>query len=253
MATAIVSPETRSPTVFCDFDGPIVDVSDRYYDTYRQALEQTQNYYTTRGEMLRSQPLNKEQFWEMKCERACDSEIAMRSGLQPTQIECFIAQVRAIVNHPQLLHRDRLHPGANRALAQLHARGTCLILVTLRPQSQARQILCNHGLLRLFCAIYGTIDPEEAYQNRAASKTELLEIAYRRWVGTNNYMLGDTEADILAARALGVEAIALTCGIRSRAYLSRYQPHHLCDDLLSAANYLLQINAATGLSLSSPG
>ena len=26
-------------TVFCDLDGPIVDVSDRYYTTYQQGLE----------------------------------------------------------------------------------------------------------------------------------------------------------------------------------------------------------------------
>ena len=25
--------------VFCDFDGPIVDVSERYYQTYRQGLQ----------------------------------------------------------------------------------------------------------------------------------------------------------------------------------------------------------------------
>ena len=33
-------------TVFCDFDGPIVDVSDRYYSTYHLALTDTAAFYS---------------------------------------------------------------------------------------------------------------------------------------------------------------------------------------------------------------
>ena len=39
-------------TVFCDFDGPLVDVSDRYYETYKQAIAHTQRTYLNQGQSL---------------------------------------------------------------------------------------------------------------------------------------------------------------------------------------------------------
>jgi phosphoglycolate phosphatase-like HAD superfamily hydrolase len=51
-------------------------------------------------------------------------------------------------------------------------------------------------------------------------------------------MVGDTEADIWAAQAVGIPAIALTCGIRSEAYLQRLAPDHLESDLLLFAHRL---------------
>ena len=49
-------------TVFCDLDGPIVDVSDRYYATYQQGLADTQAAYLARGINLNLQILSKQQF-----------------------------------------------------------------------------------------------------------------------------------------------------------------------------------------------
>ena len=58
-------------------------------------------------------------------------------------------------------------------------------------------------------------------------------------------MVGDTEADLIAAKKVGVGAIALTCGIRSVNYLKQYNPDYICNDLLSVAHRLLRINSLT--------
>lgn len=83
------TPFSQPLTVFCDFDGPIVDVSNRYYKTYQIALADTQATYQAQGFILPIHLLTKQQFWKMKQDRVPDIEIAMRSGLQEEQIDFF--------------------------------------------------------------------------------------------------------------------------------------------------------------------
>lgn len=240
---------TRSQAVFCDFDGPIVDVSNRYYSTYKLGLSAVQAAYPEQA--LPLHVLSKAQFWQMKQERTPDPEIALRSGLQTEQqIETFLQRVRQIVNQSDLLHQDQLQPGTRQALLRLHAQGIPLILVTLRRQSQAMQLLRQFGIAHLFTGIHGASDDEAAYLNQAEHKTQLLSEAmaqaglsprlhYDR-NGCSAWMIGDTEADILAGQAMGITTIALTCGIRSQTYLQRFTPTHVHADLTSAAHYLLK-------------
>ncbi|NEP52459.1 MAG: HAD family hydrolase [Moorea sp. SIO3C2] len=239
-------------TVFCDFDGPLVDVSNRYYTTYQLALTDTQGFYQAKGITLPIQTMSKQQFWQMKQERIPDEEIAMRSGLRGEQIDFFLGRVIKIVNQSALLNKDQLQPNVNWALALLHSYGIRLVLVTLRCTSQVKHILSNYGLTRLFKGIYGTTENHHAYQNYAQVKQELLQQALSEH-GTSSYteqsllaepsvsawMIGDTEADILAGQALSIPTIALTCGIRSQSYLKGFEPTHICSNLLCATSYVL--------------
>ncbi len=243
---------SKQTTVFCDFDGPIVDVSDRYYSTYRLALADTREFYTE----LSSQPpvtdnikqhiLTKEQFWQMKQNRTPDLEIAQRSGLSDEMTTYFLSQVVEIVNRPSLLEQDKLQAGASWALNLLRAEGAKLILVTLRDQNEATRILAENGLLGLFTGIYGSGDNQAAYQNYAEYKTQLLKkamIEHSTQAGRDNaWMIGDTEADVLAGQAMGIPTIGLTCGIRSHQQLSQLTPTAIELNLFSAAHYLLGVN-----------
>lgn len=247
-------PRSQQLTVFCDFDGPIVDVSNRYYSTYQLALTQTQAFYQDKGITLPLGRLQKQQFWQMKQDRVPDAEIAMRSGLRTEQINFFLKRVIEIVNQPALLKQDKLQPGVSWALALLHSQGVRLVLVTLRCQAQARQILSNYGLTRLFSGIYGTDDRDAAYHNYAEGKTQLLakaltEQSLLAGCPISAWMIGDTEADLIAGQALSIPTIALTCGIRSRMYLKQFHPTCIHSDLLSAAHYLLESLKVKGLNV----
>lgn len=235
-----------SLTLFCDFDGPIVDVSDRYYHTYQIGLAEIQGFYRQQGICLPIHCLDKEQFWQMKQERTPDPEIALRSGLQGGQINQFLDRVKEIVNRPDLLHQDQIQPGVKWALALLASQGVRLVLVTLRQQSQARQMLRSYGVDGLFSSVWGAEDDHAAYLNQSDHKTQLLQqaMAYSHRDGmTQSWMVGDTEADIVAGQAMGIPTIALTCGIRSNAYLQKFGPSRIHTDLLSAAHYLTQLLA----------
>lgn len=221
-------------TVFCDFDGPIVDVSDRYYTTYQLGLADAQAQFGTLAA-----PLSKAQFWQMKQNRVPDVEIAGRSGLQGEQIAWFMQRVCEIVNQPALLHLDRLQPGVRWALELLHSQGAKLVLVTLRERQQAMQFLHEQNLLHLFDRVWGATDDHAAYQNCADHKTQLLSEAIAIHPSESAWMIGDTEADVLAGQAAGIATIAVTCGIRSRRYLQQFHPNLIHGDLVSAVNSIL--------------
>jgi phosphoglycolate phosphatase-like HAD superfamily hydrolase len=193
--------------------------------------------------MLPIQPLTKEQFWQMKRDRVADVEIAMRSGLMNEQIDAFLANVHQIVNRPASLHQDHLQAGVPQAFATLKTYGVQIILVTLRQQQQVERIMQSYGLRSSISAIFGAQDRQSAYDNHADHKTALLNDAIaeahrRRW--TPGWMIGDTEADILAGQSLHIPTISLTCGIRSRLYLEQFQPDLFQHNLLSAVGHLLR-------------
>jgi phosphoglycolate phosphatase len=243
-------------TVFCDFDGPVVDVSDRYYSTYYRALTDTARFYSELSALqstdvivqLQLTVLTKAQFWQMKQNRIPDRQIAGESGLSGEQIDFFLQRVVEIVNCVDLLQQDKIQPGVTWALGLLKSQGTKLILVTLRDRDEAIGILEQHGLRKLFTGIYGTANSQAAYQNYSEIKTQLLEQAMREHqVKPKNlehsWMIGDTEADVLAGQAMGISTIALTCGIRSHQQLTQLQPTLIKTDLLCAAHHLVGVNS----------
>lgn len=243
-------------TLCLDFDGPIADVSRRYYRTYRLALARTRRHFRHLGEPpLHLRPLTRSSFWQMKQERSPDEEIALRSGLRPPQIEVFLQHVQHIVNRESLLHLDRLQPGVAEALRQFRAAGLRLVLVTLRPTAEATTILAEAGLLDYFADICGSDQSAAAYSNLVECKQELLAQAILRTELRTGQaplcLIGDTEADVLAAKALGLISVALTCGIRSSRYLRRLAPDVILPNLLTCARLILA-NRSEYFSLTAP-
>ncbi|MGK7891988.1 MAG: HAD family hydrolase [Leptolyngbyaceae cyanobacterium] len=237
-------------TLFCDFDGPIVDVSERYYATYCLALEQMM---TDIGPSNHCKLLTKEQFWYLKQQRVPDFEIALRSGIPDDKVEFFLDTVRGLVNHASLLQKDQLQPGIRWALELLHSQSIRLILVTLRRQAQVQSLLRAYGLDHLFKRVWGTQDDDAAYRNSVESKCALLAHAWaddckRHGMPKHAWMVGDTEADILAGQSSNIATVALTCGIRSRSYLAQYQPTYICNDLVAITHSLMNGVSVSSLS-----
>ena len=235
--------------VFCDFDGPIVDVSERYYQTYRQGLkaiaQQTQYESSQR---LNLQPLSKQRFWDMKQNRVADIEIATRSGLPELLFPAFMQHVQRIVNHPSLLRWDTIQPTAREALEHLNQRDFRVVLVTLRHPRQVNDFLQAQGLAHLVAEVFGAADINAAHANRVEQKCDLLERAIAQQQAQGHYtaaswMIGDTEADVIAGQTFGLSTAALSCGVRSQNYLQRLGPIKLYCSLIQAAREVINTAA----------
>ncbi|MBD0269276.1 MAG: HAD family hydrolase [Cyanobacteria bacterium Co-bin8] len=233
---------TSSATLFCDFDGPIVDVSDRYYATYRMGLEHIQAV-SQKQVPIQVRYLSKVQFWAFKQNRVPDRQIALWSGLEGSQINDFLSYVAQIVNQPTLLHQDRLQPGVRQSLKLLRCHGIRVVLVTLRAPEQVVEFLQQHHLDWAFSGLYGMSQLDAAYTNQANHKIQRLRDAiadqhHHGYSTQTSWMIGDTEADIMAGQSAGLPTAALTCGIRSSNYLKAFRPTLLLPDLWSTAQHI---------------
>jgi phosphoglycolate phosphatase len=232
-------------TIFCDFDGPIVDVSDRYYATYRAGLDRLAQVAQAEGRSPAIRCLSKSQFWTFKQNRVPDRQIAHWSGLEGEYIDRFLGEVGDLVNHTSLLGHDRLQPRVRESLELFRQGGVRVILVTLRSPHQVIAFLRSHRLEWAIADLFGMNSVESAYHNRAQHKIERLAAAidsqhHQGYDLRQAWMIGDTEADILAGQALGLDTVAVTCGIRSSSYLQAFRPTHLIPDLWAAAQKLQQ-------------
>lgn len=239
------SPSVLPPgsTVFCDFDGPIADVSERYYSTYCLALTATRAFFAKRHIILPIRRLTKAQFWHMKQNRVPDETIADWSGLSGHQVTIFLNHVDSLVNQSTLLHHDCLQPRVRIALRTLKQHRVRIVIVTLRQSSQVFDFLNKYDLATAFNQIYGADHSDKAYANRTEHKIAQLEeaIADQQRLGvdtTHSWMLGDTEADICAGQHVGIPTVALSCGIRSSLYLKGFMPTRLCRDFFEATRCL---------------
>lgn len=209
-----------------DLDGPILEGKIRHFTCYREILREFG--YT---------PVQLETYWNLKRERQDLRTILSLSGAVDLYDTFRIRWLREIESD-SLLRLDQLQPGARAALERWGDRGHRLVLATMRsnPASLARQL----NRLRLTNAFAHIIvsDHGDGGLGKAAAVKRLagpLDSDACVWIG-------DTEADIEASRCLGVRSIAVTCGLRTEAFLRSMKPDYLL-------HHLTQVDSATDLEL----
>ncbi|MDZ8026778.1 MAG: HAD family hydrolase [Nostoc sp. DedQUE11] len=224
-----------------DFDGPIIDVSERYYRVYQFCLEKTRRPDQPVKE------LPKPEFWELKRKRVPEKQIALNSGLDEAQAQEFAQLRRQTVHTQPYFEYDTLAPGAVDALLKIQQAGVDLAVMTMRRVRELDYAFQKHDLARFFpenrCYCLNndyvkTRDIEDKPLLMARAIEELPAAA-------DTWMVGDTEADITAAKKHGIKAIAVECGIRDRTQLELYHPDLIVKDLSAAVDLILEPKSFT--------
>ncbi len=218
-----------------DFDGPIIDVSERYYQVYQYCLETSKHP----GQSVK--PLNKAEFWQLKKSRVPENQIGIISGLDESQAKTFSQLRRQTVHTPAYFSYDSLAPGAVAALEKVQAAEIDLAVMTMRRVKELDYAFNRYDLGRFFplnrCYCLQNdyvktrdIDDKPLLMERALSELPAAD---------DTWMVGDTEADMMAAKNHGVKAIAVLCGIRNREQLQLYQPDLIVETLSEAVDILI--------------
>ena len=219
-----------------DFDGPIIDVSERYYHVYQFCLEKTR-----RPDQV-VQELPKVEFWQLKRSRVPEKQIALNSGLDEAQAQEFAQLRRQTVHTEPYFHYDSLAPGAVDALLKIQQAGIDLAVMTMRRFRELDYAFQKHDLGRFFpenrCYCLSndyvkTRDIEDKPLLMARALKELPPAA-------DIWMVGDTEADITAAKNYGIKVMAVECGIRDRTQLELYHPDLIVKDFSAAVDLVLK-------------
>lgn len=192
--------------IFLDLDGPLLDVTRRYYLIYSDLLE--------RGGY---RPLDQGSYWSLKCLSVSETAIVQRS-VPAKNIQAYLGQRSQLLEDPAYLVHDRLQTGAFGMLECWQHQHT-LHLVTLRRNRDALMSQLKFlGIPTFFesihCADEGNADWQAKCEWIRASGAEQDDAL----------IIGDTEVDILAGRAAGIRTIAVSCGIRGRRLLNKLAP-----------------------------
>lgn len=218
-----------------DFDGPIMDISDRYYRVYQICLEKTkfpdQNLT----------PLTKEEFWNLKRDRISEKEIGKKSGLNNNQCDEF-TQLRHILAHQLMfLVEDRPINGAIATLEALKKVSDLdLVVMTMRKEKELELALKQHNLEHFFPSdrrYYlendynkkSDIEDKPLLMKRALKELPFVE---------KTWMIGDKEADIVSAKNNNIAIISVLSGIRNRQQLEKYQPDFIVNNLTEAVKII---------------
>jgi phosphoglycolate phosphatase-like HAD superfamily hydrolase len=221
--------------IITDFDGPIMDVSERYYQTYKFCLEQTR---------LPEQPvqeLTKAEFWAYKRSRTPEQQIGIISGLDPEQAQEFARLRRQTVHHLSNLTYDRLIPGAVETLKAAQRAGVDLVVMTMRREAELEYAFERYNLGQFFPVDRCYCLTNDYHKTRDIDDKPLLmqKALAELPPAAETWMVGDTEADIAAAKRSGVKVIGILSGIRDRNRLEQYQPDLILDRLSEAVNFIL--------------
>jgi phosphoglycolate phosphatase-like HAD superfamily hydrolase len=221
--------------IITDFDGPIMDLSDRYYHVYQLCLDKVKQP---------NQPidiLSKAKFWAYKRAQISEQQVGIESGLTATQAEEF-KQLRDRHAHQiQYLELDRVVPGSIAALARIQASSSELVVMTLRRTCELMPAFERYNLGQFFKSHHRYCLPDDYQKNGdVRAKTQLMDRSISELVvDENTWMVGDTEADIIAAQTHNIKVIGVLSGIRDRDRLAQYQPDKIVANLAAAVDFII--------------
>jgi phosphoglycolate phosphatase-like HAD superfamily hydrolase len=193
----------------------LLDVSARHH-----------HVYSTVCESFGANALDRATYWRLKRVRAGWPQILAASGLEPERFEAFEAEFDAQVELPANLGFDTLFPATLPLLTKVAVHHVC-VLVAMRASAPALRAELGVLSLRPFFEATETAagKGEPAFKVRAGLIRKMVA------EDTPAIVIGDTEADVMAASSLGYRSIAVCSGFRERDILEQQEPTYLVDDL----------------------
>jgi len=204
--------------VFLDVDGPILDVSARYYAVHQA---------------IAGDSISRDFFWEQKRAGMGGREIVEHNGLAVSPDEYsrrWVAEIEA----PQHMHLDVLQPGVLDAMHALRDFAEVAFVSLRQDGEQLREQLIGLNVATRDDIVL-TASPLEGHGPEL--KIDRIQRRYRS-LDPDDAIVGDTRIDLEAGKALGIRTIGVTCGIRTRTDLEKAHPTIIVANLPAAVSWL---------------
>ncbi len=171
-----------------------------------------------------------DQYWEMKRARVDRNKLLALSGAVEFY-DTFLALWLQRIESKDYLALDRVQRGVIETLTGWRQRGMRLLLATMRNNPENLEWQLEQLRLATLLDRVVAVGSTHAGVDKATHIQPLLSDSH----AGETIWVGDTEVDIYAARELGVDVCALTCGLRTREYLASLSPDMLEPNLVAFA------------------
>ncbi len=206
--------------LFLDFDGTLVDISEKYWWVYSGFMQ-------SRGGALPAREL----FWQTKRDGGSDATLLSSAGLDPRLAPELKAHIQGNIETNAALSRDTVFPGTESLLESLGRSHTLILISARKNPSNLRDQITSLGLDRYFAEILTAAGENESLPGGHTAKSVVLSGS--RWIkpGAEALIAGDAAMDVLTGKALGIRTCAVLSGIRTRRFLEKLQPDHIVDSI----------------------
>lgn len=206
-------------TLVLDLDGPLLDVKRRHYQCYSDIMREHE-----------VEPVSMNFYWEMKRNRMDFRQLLALSHAADLCDE-FLSAWSQRIEIKEYLAMDMLQNRAKEILGDWKRSGMRLLLATMRthPDTLHWQ-LGELGIAHFLDEVIVAGGNQDGFGKAAGVKPHIDKKRLDEVV-----WIGDTEADVHAARLLKVKICALSCGLRNEAYLSSMLPDMMEPDLSAFA------------------
>jgi pyrophosphatase PpaX len=214
----------RYSTLIFDLDGTLADTLPLIYESFNDAFVP-----------ITGKPLSPE---EIRGLFGPPDNYVIRNVLEPEHHDEAIGRYVATYERR---HRDLvdLFDGIADLLADAHASGIKLAVVTGKSRNTALMTLDILGVLDRFDVIYAGDDVERQKPDPMALIQALEDLAHDD--PAHAAMIGDSAADVIAGKAAGVATIGVLWGVPDHADLLATEPDTVCETVAD-------LRAAVGLA-----
>lgn len=201
----------RYSTLIFDLDGTLADTLPLIYESFNDAFS------PVTGTMLEPD--------EIRTLFGPPDNYVIRNVLAPEHHDEAIGRYVATYERR---HRDlvELFDGIDDLLADAHAAGIKLAVVTGKSRNTALLTLDMLGVLNRFDVLYAGDDVERQKPDPMALKMALADVSHDD--AAHAAMIGDSAADVIAGKAAGVATIAVLWGVPDHSDLLAAEPDVVC-------------------------
>lgn len=202
--------------IFFDLDGPLLDVSDRYYQVYKNFCEKNRIDY-----------LDKKSYWDKKRSRTL-------INIPPDIQKAFKKHWWHNIESRAYMKYDQVHDYVYETL-ECMAFKNIFILVTLRQNRRLLMEELEHFELlpyfhKIVSATPRAFRPEE---NWLIKKNLADELAH-----DGGTIVGDTETDILCGKVLNLKTIGVLNGISDLTVMKSFDPDIIIDNVIDLKKFI---------------
>ncbi len=198
--------------VYFDLDGTLIDISKRHYLVYKNAVLH-----------FGGKPLSKKKYWQLKRNKTCWSNVLLYSDLEKNITEVFLEYFINNIEKKSFLKKDTLFPNSLEILNKVSGISDCCLVSLRRNKKNLFEQLDWLGIKDIFK------DIRTGHSENQGDDVKTMLIKYDDPV--KGMIIGDTEADIVTGKNLGLFSIGVLSGIRSEDFIKKLNPDLIIESI----------------------